>query len=64
MLDCNYRYCDFLLVDSFFNVVYCVIAFKQAQTVYANYLFFCVITLLHLLNAIVYFNFETDNRIW
>ena len=34
MEHCNYRHSDFLLVDSSFNVLYGVVAFKQAQTVY------------------------------
>ena len=41
----------FFWLDSSFNVFYWVIAFKQAQTVYTNYLFFSVVFLLHLLNA-------------
>ena len=44
----------FFWLGSSFNVFYWVIAFKQAQTVYTNYLFFSVVTLLHLLNAFVF----------
>ena len=36
MEHCSYRHSDFLLVDSSFNVLYRVVAFKHAQTVYTR----------------------------
>ena len=36
MEHCSYRHSDFLLVDYSFNVLYRVIPFKQAQTVYTK----------------------------
>jgi hypothetical protein len=67
ILDCNYRYSDvFLLLNSSFNVLYRVIAFKQTQTVYTNYLIFlCYITFnLHLLNAFrLFLNFSVNHQV-
>ena len=33
---CSYRHSDFLLVDSSLNLLYRVVAFKQAQTVHTK----------------------------